>query len=383
MKNNLIRPDPRVFFAGQNMDGILNFYGVVKDNEGAPVKGAIVIAFSCLANGIERLLGSAFTDREGAYIISIPKLTDYNSLLGFKVRAGKTCLLPESARNLWEHCHPNEELAPELNEILIDNIPLTGHHSDEPIDEVEVDTNMNKEPEIEKSLEDKFIDKWKDNFVTVSINQVELNTLPVIVAPTVQTGAATNISTDSVTLHGSINHTGGEDCDQRKFQIGLQGGGDWMDTGIENGSFGPESFSFTISGLIPDATYEFKAMAHNFAGWGEGEVSIFTTGISSKVLTESTPALVNSDNMGKGSLSPRNPYNAYYSTYYKIKEMNSAEKTTKSITNITVIPAASKNMKSNSSKIDSKQNVLPKNNPYYVITLPIEASKNDKKAEEK
>ena len=99
----------------------------------------------------------------------------------------------------------------------------------------------------------------------------------VVVAPTVQTNAATGITTNSATLNGNITNTGGEDCNQRKFQYKQQGAASWTDTTVETGSFGTGDFKFDLTGLTPNTTYEVKALAHNTAGWGEGTVLTFTT----------------------------------------------------------------------------------------------------------
>ena len=98
-----------------------------------------------------------------------------------------------------------------------------------------------------------------------------------IVVPTVQTNAATGITTNSATLNGEITNTGGENCDQRKFQYRQQGAGTWIDAGVQTGTFGTGAFSFALTGLTEGTGYEYKAMAHNSANWGEGSVVQFTT----------------------------------------------------------------------------------------------------------
>jgi len=114
-------------------------------------------------------------------------------------------------------------------------------------------------------------------FATANVVSDETNFIITTVTPTVQTYAATNITSTSVTLNGNINNTGGENCTVRKFVYGLQGAVDWTDAGVENGSFGTGDFSFALTGLAPGTDYEFKAMAQNPAGPGEGEVVAFTT----------------------------------------------------------------------------------------------------------
>ena len=289
MVNSLIRPDPGKFFAGQKMDRMLNFYGLVKDNDATAVEGAVVMVSACFAGETERLMGSTFTDREGVYFISIPKLPDYHGLMGFKVRAGKAQILPEgvdSPDNLSEH--PDKEWITEQEKIFDKKIvsALTEHH-------IEV-----------------------DKVLTVSLSPVKVNSLPVIVVPTIQTDAATNVSTYSVTLHGSISNTSWENCDQRMFRIREQGSKNWTDAGIETGSFGPEPFSFTTTGLIPGATYEYKAMAHNVAGWGEGSLTTFTATTLPEAPADSTAKGAGSSQSKREALSKDTPYNVYRSTYW-------------------------------------------------------------------
>jgi len=122
MDNSVKRPDPGEFFAGQEMDELLHFYGVVKDKDAAAVEGAAVIVFACFDGGTEKLLGSTFTDSEGMYLINIPKLPDYNGLLGFKIRAGKAYILPEG----------------EIFDDKTVGVP-TKHHIDVPVIESETD----------------------------------------------------------------------------------------------------------------------------------------------------------------------------------------------------------------------------------------------------
>jgi len=137
MKSSLTRPDLGAILTGQNVDRLLNFYGVIKDNENLPVEDAVVMAFACYAGGIERSLGSAFTDSQGRYLISIPKLADQNGLLGFKVRAGKEATIlsegVESQDKATEH--PGEELTLVEEKIFENKIAgtLTEHCSDDVI----------------------------------------------------------------------------------------------------------------------------------------------------------------------------------------------------------------------------------------------------------
>ncbi|AGL00529.1 hypothetical protein [Desulfoscipio gibsoniae] len=65
------------------------FHGKVKDSKGLDIDGAIVLLLACFTDGIEKPLAYTFSDQEGEYLISIPRLSGYHDLLGYKVRAGK------------------------------------------------------------------------------------------------------------------------------------------------------------------------------------------------------------------------------------------------------------------------------------------------------
>jgi hypothetical protein len=95
--------------------------------------------------------------------------------------------------------------------------------------------------------------------------------------PAIQTFDFTDLTKDSITLQGNITDTGGEDCDIRKFQYRIIGAINWTDAGVMEGLFGTGKFLYHLKGLNPATNYEFKAMAHNSAGWGEGDAMSFTT----------------------------------------------------------------------------------------------------------
>ncbi len=98
-----------------------------------------------------------------------------------------------------------------------------------------------------------------------------------VIPPAVQTNAATGITQTGAVLNGNITSTGGENCDRRGFQYRVVGAGSWNDWD-EFGSYGTGAYSLDQSGnLAPNTTYEFKARAHNSAGWGEGATLQFTT----------------------------------------------------------------------------------------------------------
>ena len=355
MKDSLIRPDPGCYFTGQKLDGLLNFYGMVKGNDAAAVEGAVVVVFACFTGGSKRLLGATITDKQGEYFICIQKLPDYNDLLGFKVRAGKAYKLPKGVDSpdtvsdikevSDEYILADDQLSGLLTEEdtndsaaedeikqsqdmdsqiegITDECTLTDAQTAGMLTEETTDNSVT-EDETEESNDvvsdivdiDECIIPQEEKGLTVSLDE-NYDLIPVVVLPTVQTDAATNIGMESAILHGSINNTGGEYCDQRKFRIRAQGNESWSDVGIETGSFGSESFSFTITGLHLGTIYEYKAMAYNLAGWGEGSVTTFTAATSPETPVEVTTAKVETSPRMREVLPPQTPYDMDRTTYW-------------------------------------------------------------------
>ncbi len=106
--------------------------------------------------------------------------------------------------------------------------------------------------------------------------------------PTVWTNPATWISPASARLNGRIYSTGGQNCDCRGFEYRAQGDSTWQEW-VETGDFVAEEYGGVISGLEPNRAYEFRAKAHNSAGWVYGDILAFTTPAAVPVV-ETRPA---------------------------------------------------------------------------------------------
>ncbi len=90
MKKNLIgRVGERQDWANTKNLRRLYFHGIVKDNQGLYTGDAIVLLSACFGDDVEKPLAYAITDQEGKYHISIPKLSGYHNLLGYKLMASK------------------------------------------------------------------------------------------------------------------------------------------------------------------------------------------------------------------------------------------------------------------------------------------------------
>lgn len=119
---------------------------------------------------------------------------------------------------------------------------------------------------------------------TTWVNETFGGSVTVLCLPSVTTNAASSISYTSVTLNGYLDNDGGEDCDV------------WFEYG-ETTSYGnvanyvwkfssDELFTFDITGLSPDTTYHYRAVAENSIGRTNGSDVIFTT--SNSVTTNET-----------------------------------------------------------------------------------------------
>ena len=108
--------------------------------------------------------------------------------------------------------------------------------------------------------------------VTVTANFVEE-----IISPTVATNAATAVDSSQATLHGDLTDLGGVDSVDVHFEWGTDSTLTTYNTTISQQMIAVGTFSHTISGLDPDTTYYFRAVATNTAGTGSGTVFSFTT----------------------------------------------------------------------------------------------------------
>jgi len=98
---------------------------------------------------------------------------------------------------------------------------------------------------------------------------------PKVTAPSVSTLSASITGGTSATLHGRIDNDGGEDCLTR-FEYSIAGSGSWQYTGVGVGYSTGQNFSASVSGLVPNTTYEFRAVASNQAGMSYGNTEQFT-----------------------------------------------------------------------------------------------------------
>jgi hypothetical protein len=98
---------------------------------------------------------------------------------------------------------------------------------------------------------------------------------PPVVAPTVQTGPADEITATTAKLHGILTDDGGEPCSVR-FAYGIKpdytATTEWQDGKITN-----DQFEAALLELDPETTYVFKAVALNSEGQAEGDELEFTT----------------------------------------------------------------------------------------------------------
>ena len=90
--------------------------------------------------------------------------------------------------------------------------------------------------------------------------------------PTVTTQDVTDIGQNQVKGNGTIVNTGGEDCTERGFQYGYTKTATWTEK-VDIGGYEAGAFYLTISGLMANTIYWYRAYAKNtvdtYYGYGE------------------------------------------------------------------------------------------------------------------
>lgn len=109
--------------------------------------------------------------------------------------------------------------------------------------------------------------------------EVNFTTLAIINAPTVTTGAATNILVSGATCGGSISNNGGSGQTITEKGIQYSTTASILESDAKIAGIGPESgFTATITGLNSSSEYFYRAYAKNSDGkTGYGSVMSFTT----------------------------------------------------------------------------------------------------------
>jgi len=113
---------------------------------------------------------------------------------------------------------------------------------------------------------------YPQGFVILNAITVEYDEFVPVIAPTVSTSPASDVTKTSATLNGSVTDDGAEAC-QYRFRYKEQNG-DYVYTSWTGFVASGQSFSLPISDLKSNATYYFSAQAKNSAGesdWGNEE----------------------------------------------------------------------------------------------------------------
>lgn len=108
--------------------------------------------------------------------------------------------------------------------------------------------------------------------------------------PTVQTNAASLITTSTATINGNVTSDGGSAITDRGFYYGLSNP---PTTKASAGSTGTGSYSVGLGGLSSNTTYYFKAYAENTNGEAVGSILNFTTSSANTVPTVTTTTAYN------------------------------------------------------------------------------------------
>lgn len=112
----------------------------------------------------------------------------------------------------------------------------------------------------------------------IYINAAAQNLLSIFSAiktPAVLTSAATNVTTNSLTLNGSISSNNNSSSTDRGFNWGTTSS--YGNVASTTGLFSAGSFSQNLSGLTCGTTYHYQAFATNYIGTATTSDSTFTT----------------------------------------------------------------------------------------------------------
>jgi len=132
---------------------------------------------------------------------------------------------------------------------------------------------------------------YNGNGTSGNSNTISVTTGTVsITNPTVQTVSATSITSTSAVLGGTIMSDGGASVTTRRFGWGTDPtihSDAIYDSSI---SVSGNSFSGTLTGLLPNTTYYYSAWAKNGvnANWGSGQILSFTTGAAASTTINPT-----------------------------------------------------------------------------------------------
>lgn len=121
-------------------------------------------------------------------------------------------------------------------------------------------------------------------------------------APTVDTLAATDITTTTATLNGEITDVGSGDATARGFVYGTSTHSDPGDVApassgytsytTESGTFGAATFSDGVTGLAASTTYYVRAWAQNAYGYAYGDEVSFSTSATPPFRFTNLPGIV-------------------------------------------------------------------------------------------
>ena len=137
-----------------------------------------------------------------------------------------------------------------------------------------------------------------------------------IAIPATTTGSATSVTSNSVTLNGTVNSNGGSTT--VAFEYGLTNGYGSEATANQSPVSGTTDQSVTadLTGLVPGNTYHFRVQATNSAGTNNGADETFTTDIAIPTATTDSATSVTSTTVTlNGTVNPHGSTTAYYFEY--------------------------------------------------------------------
>ena len=136
-----------------------------------------------------------------------------------------------------------------------------------------------------------------------------------VVSPTVATGPATNVTSTSAQLNGTVNPNGSSTT--YRFEYGTTTSyGTMTDPQLAGSAVAPSAVNAALTGLTPNTTYHFRITASNAGGSVQGADQTFTTAVSlPKATTAAATTVTTSGAQLNGTVNPSGAATTYYFEY--------------------------------------------------------------------
>ena len=187
-------------------------------------------------------------------------------------------------------------------------------------------------PGVGAKLETCGIDLWNVAYDFPPFFTDQIDAFPLVTAPTATTGSASSITTNSVTLNGSVNPNGADTHYYFTYGTGSTLSGATQTTSLDLGSGTTAvGVSATPTGLSAGTLYYFRVVAQNSSGTTNGTINSFTTTSSSQApaaTTGSAGSITTNSATLNGSVNPNGTDTHTWFLYGTSSTLSGATQTT-------------------------------------------------------